>query len=74
MLFWVRRGEFTLMLGFVRRSLTYLQLSKFLGQYDGYADDPTIEKKDTNTPTFATIHLRVHTPRWNGVPFIMKAG
>ncbi|KAL7563073.1 hypothetical protein ACA910_022566 [Epithemia clementina (nom. ined.)] len=45
-----------------------------LGQYEGYADDPSIENKDTNTPTFATIHLRVHSPRWNGVPFIMKAG
>jgi len=46
----------------------------FLGQYEGYADDPTIFNKDTNTPTFATIHLRVNTPRWHGVPFIMKAG
>ena len=45
-----------------------------LGQYEGYADDPSIENKDTNTPTFATIHLRVNTPRWYGVPFIMKAG
>ena len=45
-----------------------------LGQYEGYADDPTISNKDTNTPTFATIHLRVNTPRWHGVPFIMKAG
>jgi glucose-6-phosphate 1-dehydrogenase len=45
-----------------------------LGQYEGYADDPTIENKDTNTPTFATIRLFVNTPRWKGVPFIMKAG
>lgn len=45
-----------------------------LGQYEGYADDPTIENKDTNTPTYATIMLRVNTPRWRGVPFIMKAG
>lgn len=37
-------------------------------------DDPTIKNKDTNTPTFATIHLRVNTPRWRGVPIIMKAG
>jgi glucose-6-phosphate 1-dehydrogenase len=45
-----------------------------LGQYEGYADDPTIENKDTNTPTFATIRLFVNTPRWHGVPFILKAG
>jgi glucose-6-phosphate 1-dehydrogenase len=45
-----------------------------LGQYEGYADDPTIENKDTNCPTFATIKFNVNTPRWHGVPFIMKAG
>lgn len=37
-------------------------------------DDPTIENKSTNTPTFATIRLRINTPRWTGVPFILKAG
>lgn len=45
-----------------------------LGQYEGYADDPTIENKETNTPTFATIRLFINTPRWHGVPFILKAG
>ena len=45
-----------------------------LGQYEGYADDPTIDDKTTNTPTFATILFRINTPRWKGVPFIMKAG
>ena len=45
-----------------------------LGQYEGYADDPTIENKETNTPTFAVLKLYVNTPRWAGVPFIMKAG
>lgn len=45
-----------------------------LGQYEGYQDDPTIENKDTNCPTFATLLLRINTPRWQGVPFIMKAG
>ena len=45
-----------------------------LGQYEGYADDPTIENKDTNTPTFATIRMFINTPRWHGVPFILKAG
>mmetsp|Transcript_18746 Transcript_18746/g.22370 ORF Transcript_18746/g.22370 Transcript_18746/m.22370 type:complete len:1018 (+) Transcript_18746:62-3115(+) len=45
-----------------------------LGQYEGYADDPTIENKDTNCPTFAMLQLKVNTPRWAGVPFIIKAG
>ena len=45
-----------------------------LGQYDGYADDPTIKNKDTNTPTFATIRLKINNPRWAGVPIILKAG
>jgi glucose-6-phosphate 1-dehydrogenase len=45
-----------------------------LGQYEGYADDPTIENKDTNCPTFAMLRLWINTPRWHGVPFILKAG
>jgi len=44
-----------------------------LGQYEGYKDDPTVSK-DSNTPTFATIVLWIHNERWEGVPFIMKAG
>ena len=45
-----------------------------LGQYEGYADDPTIENKDTNCPTFACIKLKINNPRWNGVPIFLKAG
>lgn len=45
-----------------------------LGQYDGYSDDPTIENKETNCPTYAAIRCWIHTPRWEGVPFIMQAG
>ena len=39
-----------------------------------FSDDPTIEDKSTNTPTFAVILLRINTPRWTGVPFVLKAG
>jgi len=46
----------------------------YLGQYEGYTDDETIENKDSNTPTFAAVKLHVNTPRWQGVPFILKAG
>ncbi|CAL5363220.1 unnamed protein product [Camellia sinensis] len=44
-----------------------------LGQYDGYTDDPTV-LDNSNTPTFATMILRIHNERWEGVPFILKAG
>ncbi|KAL5991171.1 Glucose-6-phosphate 1-dehydrogenase, cytoplasmic isoform [Asimina triloba] len=44
-----------------------------LGQYEGYKDDPTVPN-NSNTPTFATVVLRIHNERWEGVPFIMKAG
>lgn len=44
-----------------------------LGQYEGYKDDPTVPK-DSNTPTFATVVLRMHNERWEGVPFVLKAG
>ncbi|KAM0939891.1 putative glucose-6-phosphate dehydrogenase (NADP(+)) [Dioscorea sansibarensis] len=44
-----------------------------LGQYKGYRDDPTVPD-DSNTPTFATVILQIHNERWEGVPFILKAG
>jgi len=52
-----------------------------LGQYmaapDGsevaYTDDPTVPD-DSVTPTYASVVLRVKNPRWDGVPFIIKAG
>ncbi|GJM85450.1 hypothetical protein PR202_ga01898 [Eleusine coracana subsp. coracana] len=44
-----------------------------IGQYEGYKDDPTVPD-DSNTPTFASVVLRVHNERWEGVPFILKAG
>jgi glucose-6-phosphate 1-dehydrogenase len=44
-----------------------------LGQYEGYKDDPTVPK-DSVTPTFASIILHINNERWDGVPFIMKAG
>lgn len=51
-----------------------------LGQYvandqgeEGYLDDPSVAR-GSKTPTFAQVHLQVNSPRWHGVPFIMKAG
>lgn len=50
-----------------------------LGQYTaangkpGYKDDDTVPK-DSNCPTFAALTLWVNSPRWEGVPFVLKAG
>ncbi|XP_043724224.1 glucose-6-phosphate 1-dehydrogenase 6, cytoplasmic-like [Telopea speciosissima] len=44
-----------------------------LGQYEGYKDDPTVSDT-SNTPTFASFILHIHNERWEGVPFIIKAG
>ncbi|CAK9179348.1 unnamed protein product, partial [Ilex paraguariensis] len=44
-----------------------------LGQYEGYTDDSTVPD-NSNTPTLATMILRIHNERWEGVPFILKAG
>ncbi|CAL5355498.1 unnamed protein product [Camellia sinensis] len=37
-----------------------------LGQYDGYTDDRTVPD-NSNTPTFATMILRIHNERWEGI-------
>lgn len=37
-----------------------------LGQYNGYRDDPTVPDQ-SNTPTFATVILRIHNERWEGM-------
>lgn len=42
-----------------------------LGQYEGYRDDPTVPNH-SNTPTFATVVLRIHNERWEGKIVIFK--
>ncbi|WRT68484.1 glucose-6-phosphate dehydrogenase [Kwoniella shivajii] len=55
------------------------QKDVLLGQYvaegdkPGYLDDETVPKGSV-CPTFAAMTLWVNNPRWEGVPFIMKAG
>jgi len=50
-----------------------------LGQYvsangkPGYLDDDTLPH-NSNCPTFAAVVLWIHNLRWEGVPFILKAG
>lgn len=52
-------------------------MGQYLGDAEknepGYLEDPTVPKGSV-TPTFATVVMRVNNPRWDGVPFIMKAG
>jgi glucose-6-phosphate 1-dehydrogenase len=43
------------------------------GSEAGYTEDPTVPD-DSVTPTFAAIVLWIKNPRWDGVPFIIKAG
>lgn len=68
----------------VLRSMKPLQLEDVIvGQYKGhsksgrsypaYTDDPTVPK-DSRTPTFAAAALFINNARWDGVPFLMKAG
>lgn len=50
-----------------------------IGQYvgdkgkPGYLEDDTVPK-DSRCPTFAAIALHIKNERWDGVPFILKAG
>ncbi|KAG9144743.1 hypothetical protein Leryth_017220 [Lithospermum erythrorhizon] len=41
--------------------------------YPGYTDDKTVPK-DSLTPTFAAASFFIDNSRWDGVPFLMKAG
>lgn len=41
--------------------------------YPGYIDDSTVPSGSL-TPTFAAAALFIDNARWDGVPFLMKAG
>ncbi|VYS68372.1 unnamed protein product [Arabidopsis thaliana] len=41
--------------------------------YPGYTDDPTVPNHSL-TPTFAAAAMFINNARWDGVPFLMKAG
>jgi len=69
------------------KTLHYDPSQCFLGQFTGnswkvggethsepgYQEDPTVPE-GSNCPTFAAVMLEINNKRWNGVPFIMKAG
>jgi glucose-6-phosphate 1-dehydrogenase len=39
----------------------------------GYLDDTTVPKGSV-TPTFAAVAMFINNARWDGVPFLLKAG
>ncbi|KAF5388118.1 hypothetical protein D9615_000425 [Tricholomella constricta] len=55
------------------------QSDTLLGQYvaangkPGYLDDETVPPQSV-CPTYAATTLWIHNPRWEGVPFVLKAG
>ena len=64
----------------VLRACTPLSLEDLVvGQYTrsgdtpGYLEEPSISDKASTTETFAAAVLHVHNPRWDGVPFVLKA-
>lgn len=45
----------------------------FFGQYDGYQDEPGVEK-DSKTDTFVALKLEIENELWKGIPFYLKTG
>jgi glucose-6-phosphate 1-dehydrogenase len=43
------------------------------GQYLGYRSEPGVAP-DSTVETFAAVRLHIDTPRWHGVPFVLKTG
>jgi glucose-6-phosphate 1-dehydrogenase len=44
-----------------------------LGQFRGYRDEPGVAK-DSRMGTYAAVRLHVDSWRWQGVPFVVRAG
>ncbi|KAM0755969.1 glucose-6-phosphate 1-dehydrogenase [Meredithblackwellia eburnea MCA 4105] len=51
----------------------YVETEKDGEKKPGYLDDDTVPK-GSKCPTFATVIMHINSPRWEGVPFILKAG
>ena len=49
----------------VLRSIKPLTMDDvILGQYEGYADNETVENKESKTATYAALRFFINTPRW----------
>lgn len=44
-----------------------------IGQYNSFESERGVNK-NSRTPTFAALKIKVDTPRWRGVPFFLKTG
>jgi glucose-6-phosphate 1-dehydrogenase len=44
-----------------------------LGQYAGYREERGV-KPDSTVETYAAVRLSIATPRWSGVPFVIRTG
>ncbi|MEM1417691.1 MAG: glucose-6-phosphate dehydrogenase [Myxococcota bacterium] len=47
--------------------------SVILGQFRGYRDEPGVSRT-SDVPTYAALRMYVDSWRWQGVPFIVRAG
>ena len=43
------------------------------GQFRGYREEPGVAR-DSDVETFAAARLSIESPRWAGVPFLLRAG
>jgi glucose-6-phosphate 1-dehydrogenase len=43
------------------------------GQYAGYREEPDVAA-DSRVETYAAVKLGIDSPRWSGVPFLVRAG
>ncbi|HEU4531413.1 MAG TPA: glucose-6-phosphate dehydrogenase [Steroidobacteraceae bacterium] len=43
------------------------------GQYEGYRAEPDVAP-DSRVETYAAVRLRIRSKRWDGVPFLVRAG
>lgn len=57
------------------RSIEPVEVSKSIvrGQYNGYKEEENVDS-DSSTETFIAMKLFIDTPRFNGVPFYVRAG
>lgn len=59
----------------VLRSIRKLELDDIvLGQYKGGSDNMEDVYQNSLTPTFFAAALYIDNARWDGVPFLIKAG
>jgi len=72
----IRDSKVALLKSMEQVSLDDVVLGQYVGDgngNEGYLEDPTVPD-DSKTATYAVAVLKIRNQRWDGVPFIMKAG